>query len=505
MDQKAKTIFSEVFDFLIVGTGMGGGPIGLRLAQAGFSVLFIEKGRAQNLDTSLKGKYAELFFQKDSSSNEKIEILKNAGRFFGDILDQTRSIKGNSIFPFMGSGVGGSSALFGMVLERFKSIDFEGWPISLSELVPYYEQAEALFQVKKMIQFRHPGHQVLSGHLSNIGLHPYTLPLANKDVENCNQCQSYLCQKNCKNDSYQVCIRPAVTQWNAKIVTNCKVEKIIYSKEKATGVIATYHGELIEVKGKNIIISAGALESPRILQNSISSEFPRGIGNNFDLVGRYLMRHFVDLFSLKIDSDSQNPYVKELGVNDFYFYQNMKLGVVQSFERLPPNQVILEKMKFPCKSLFLPLIRFVLDLLRTQRLVLCSLIEDKPQFENRVWCKDNKICISYKISKEDAIKIKWFRKKLLKTFQPFRPILLKSAEKNEMLAHACGTCRMGTDPTKSIVNRDNQVHGIENLYVVDSSFFPTSGGTNPALTIASNSLRVADRIITFMKKDVKNV
>ena len=400
--------------------------------------------------------------------------------------------------------MGGSSALYGMVLERFKSVDFEDWPISLSDLTPYYEKAEALFQVKKMTKFRHPGHLLLSEHLSQSGLHPYVLPLANRDIESCHQCQSYLCQKSCKNDSYQVCIKPAVKQWKAKIITNCKVEKIVCTSGKASGVIASHQNELTEFNAKNIIISAGALESPKILQNSISAEYPRGIGNHFDLVGRYLMRHYVDLYSLKIDSDPNNSYVKEFGVNDFYYYKNMKLGVVQSFERLPPNQVILEKMKFPCKSLLLPILQLVLNLLRAQRLVLCSLIEDKPHYENRVWSKDDKICISYHISKDDSEKIHWFRKELLNKFRPFRPILLKSAEKNEMLAHACGTCRMGNDPTKSVVNSDNQVHGFENLYIVDSSFFPTSGGTNPALTIASNSLRVADKIILSLKKEAKD-
>ena len=74
-------------------------------------------------------------------------------------------------------------------------------------------------------------------------------------------------------------------------------------------------------------------------------------------------------------------------------------------------------------------------------------------------------------------------------------MVIKQAENNERIAHACGTCRFGTDPRMSVLDADNRAHGLPNLYVVDSSFFPTSAGTNPALTIAANALRVADRIL----------
>jgi choline dehydrogenase-like flavoprotein len=87
------------------------------------------------------------------------------------------------------------------------------------------------------------------------------------------------------------------------------------------------------------------------------------------------------------------------------------------------------------------------------------------------------------------------RAKLKQLFKDYKVLFIKSAEKNEMLAHVCGTCKMGVDPKTSVVDTNNRLHGFENVYVLDSSFFPTSGGTNPALTIAANSLRVAEFII----------
>jgi choline dehydrogenase-like flavoprotein len=79
--------------------------------------------------------------------------------------------------------------------------------------------------------------------------------------------------------------------------------------------------------------------------------------------------------------------------------------------------------------------------------------------------------------------------------KPYRHLLLKQGENNRRLAHVCGTCRFGLDPRDSVLDRDNKAHGIDNLYVVDASFFPSSGGTNPALTIAANALRVAEHLI----------
>ena len=69
-----------------------------------------------------------------------------------------------------------------------------------------------------------------------------------------------------------------------------------------------------------------------------------------------------------------------------------------------------------------------------------------------------------------------------------------AVQANERLAHVCGTCRFGHDPRDSVLDRNNKAHGLDNLYVLDTSFFPSSSGTNPALTVAANALRVADRL-----------
>ncbi len=476
----------ETWDYIIVGTGMGGGPVGLKLAQAGFSVLFLEKGLSPFADSALKGQFAEQF----SVSVDSKEVLQKAGRFSGEVLDCTKP-KTKKLSPFIGSGVGGSSALYGAVLERFKPSDFQTWPLSYVDFANYYDQAERLFRVRKPAAFRHPENQILSEQLARKGLHPYHLPIANEDKTECVGCQSYLCAKGCKNDSGRICIATAVEKHGASLITECTIEKIEVQGLRAVGVKAKFQDLTVTLHARNIILAAGALMTPIILQNT-------HIGNESGLLGRNLMRHYVDLYALKIKSDDPKIPAKELGFNDYYTEQNQTLGTVQSFGRLPPVSVILAQMQRDIGRIFAlvkPFMKFILSKVTANRLVMTSIIEDSPRFENRVWSEEGKVCISYTISPDDRKKIESMRLKMKSLFKKYNVLTIKAAEKNEMLAHVCGTCKMGPDAKTSVVDLENRLHGFENIYIADSSFFPTSGGTNPALTIAANSLRMADLLI----------
>lgn len=485
---------NKKWDYVIIGTGMGAGPIGLKLVQAGFSVLFLEKGIAAG--ASSKGQFAELLPTK--SKVDAAEQLKNAGRWSESITDRTHSSE-KKLIPFMGSGVGGSSALYGAVLERFKPSDFKTWPVSYQAFVDYYEKAEKLFRVRQPAEFRHPENRILNRDLIARGMHPYHLPLANEDKAECSGCQSFLCAKGCKNDSRRICIDEAVQKYGATVMTNCTVERVAVAGRRAVSVKAKQGDDVMFIEARNIILAAGALMTPVILQNS-------QIESPSNLIGRNLMRHYVDLYALRIEVDDEKLSTKELGFNDYYSDEGVNLGTVQSFGRLPPVGVLIAQMQKDILtsfgvvvgslfSLVKPLMKFVLKKVTARRLVMTSIIEDSPQFENRVWSEDGKLCISYRISPADLERIELMRSKLKALFKSYKVLFIKAAEKNEMLAHVCGTCKMGLDPETSVVDTENRLHGYENIYVVDSSFFPTSGGTNPALTIAANSLRVADLLI----------
>jgi len=467
------------WDVIVVGTGMGGGPVGLKLAQAGLSVLFLEKG----LQPTLKGKFAEEF-TGDSNNN-----LKKAGRLAEPIFDCT-NINRKKIWPFIGSGVGGSSALYGMVLERFQEKDFSKWPITYQQIETYYDQAEKLFGVFRADTFSHPNNKELSVYFQTQGIGTYRLPLAHRVNLSCGQCQSFQCDQNCKNHSGNICIEEAVRKYKATLYTNCDVRKILRSTDKeVTGVRALMDDQELEFHANSVILAAGALNTPLLLADS-------GLGNESGLLGRNLMRHYVDLYAIKIDNHPEVNMTKELGIKISPEF------TLQSFGRLPPAQVIASQFirDIPVLKFIKLLLKPVLHFVTRKRLVLATIIEDEPKYENRVWKENGSICISYKIDEKGNQKIAASRKQVSHFIKKFGLLLIRSAEKNEMLAHVCGTAKMGVDPKTSVVGQDNKIHGFKNLYILDASFFPTSGGINPGLTIAANSLRVADNILKNIGK-----
>ena len=126
---------------------------------------------------------------------------------------------------------------------------------------------------------------------------------------------------------------------------------------------------------------------------------------------------------------------------------------------------------------------------------MAAFLEDLPYADNRVTLDaDGQVQINYEIKSYDQARIAVYRDMIAQRLSPHRFRLLKTAEKNAVLGHMCGTCRFGDDPATSVLVRDNRTHELDNLYVVDSSFLPTSSGTNPSLTIAANALRVGQVI-----------
>ena len=266
------------WDVIVVGTGMGGATIGYALAKAGKSVLFCEKGKSARSSSSLKGGYAEGYLGVSPSMDaSQHAILKNAGREWEEVEDRTKP-RVKTHIPFIGAGTGGSTALYGMALERFFPEDFtpkachpgavdstlpDTWPISYHELLPYYEEAERLYRVRgspdalRGVDFHPPyldpppfsaGAQTLSRFLQEQGCHPYRLPMACEFVPDCNSCQGYLCPRECKNDSGRICLEPALSKYGAKLIDECEVVRLEATHDKVTGVVCRNHGQTVTLR-----------------------------------------------------------------------------------------------------------------------------------------------------------------------------------------------------------------------------------------------------------------
>ncbi|MCG5512183.1 GMC oxidoreductase [Ectothiorhodospira shaposhnikovii] len=525
-------LINAQWDAIVVGTGMGGATIGHALARMGWRILFCEKGASKKRE-SLRGQYAESWLGRPAvPAPRHAKTLRAAGRFYHEIEDVSDA-DARRFIPFIGAGAGGSSALYGMALERFFPEDFlpgryhpldrvparsSQWPFSYESFEPYYVRAEKLYRV----QFGPGGGEdagslpnmstqsrALYEHFSSQGLTPYRLPQGCRFVDGCVGCQGFLCAKDCKHEPDNICLEPALNQEGAALLENFEVQSIEMEEGRATGVVGRLGDRRITIRGGVVILAGGALATPALLLNSRSVVWPNGVGNHFDQVGRYLMRHLIDLYAVFPRVGPAEGNAKELAFNDFYCVDQQKLGTVQSFGSMPPGFVLADQMLHDLQlgtkktmpviliRVMRPLMEKIFGRLFARAHVLASIMEDTPHSENRVMIHDDDpevIRIKYHVSTYDEERLALFRSKIKSVLRPLRYLHIQQAHNNERIAHVCGTCRAGTDPAKSVVDEWSRVHGTCNLYVVDASWFPSSGGTNPALTIAANALRVADHL-----------
>ncbi|BBY96209.1 dehydrogenase [Mycobacterium gallinarum] len=525
------------WDVIVVGTGMGGGTLGYSLARSGRKVLFVEKGRSTLPDApdTIRSSWPEVAEPRAGRSVETYyAALARAGRS----TDQIEDISGRRtkmFVPFLGSGTGGSSSLYGMVCERFFERDFtprqdfrdpgastvpEAWPITYDEMRPWYTAAEELMGVRgqrdplrpEMADVHLPAappfstdNQPLVDYLTGRGLHPYHLPMACDYTDECATCQGYLCKKSCKNDAGRNCVLPAITEYGANLLAQCRAVRLEADGSEVRQVICEDRSGTVCLKAKVVVLAAGALATPVLLLNSRSGDWPGGLANRSDWVGRNLMRHLMDMIEIWPESDSKiTAQNKEIGLNDFYFWEGQKYGTVQSAGSAEgPMELMTNRPGLQAKALRLvgPAARRVYERFFSGGLVLASILEDLPYLDNRVLLSGEstsngrqRLRIQYRIHDNESARRATFLRQLKDLFKPFRTLVLPVAKSNTTVGHVSGTCRFGTDPKSSVLDPQNKAHGVDNLYVVDSSFFPSSSGLNPSLTVAANALRVAAHV-----------
>ena len=345
----------------------------------------------------------------------------------GRTTDEIEDISGRCskrFVPFIGSGTGGSSALYGMVCERFFVRDFtprenfrdpgdstvpEAWPITYDQMRPGTprprscwgfaaspipcdpEAAEVGLPPAPPFS---PDNQPLVDYLAGRGLHPYHLPMACDYTEGCATCQAYLCEKSCKNDAGRNGVLPAITQHGAQLLDECRVLRLEADRTQVRQVICQHRSGMLALKAKVVVLAAGALATPLLLLNSRSGEWPRGLANGSDWVGRNLMRHLLDWIAVwpqrgcKITAEN-----KEIGLNDFYFWEGQKYGTVQSagaMASLASMEMLTNHPGWPAKALRLmsPAVRPIYDRFFNGGLVLTAMMEDLPYLDNRVLPSD---------------------------------------------------------------------------------------------------------------------
>jgi choline dehydrogenase-like flavoprotein len=517
------------YDVIIIGTGAGGGTLAYKLAPSGKRVLLIERGgyvprendnwnpRAVNVETKYNTK--ENWHDKD----------------------------GGELHPHTNYYVGGNTKFYGAALFRLRREDFgvinhhggvsPAWPVTYDELEPYYSQAETLYHVHghrgedpteppcdnpyPYPAISHePRIQHLADDFARLGLRPFHTPLGVMlDEKNpltsrcirCNTCDGFACLLYAKADSQVCAVDPAAAHTNLTLLTDALVKRLETSPSgrEVSKVIVERHGERLEFSADVVVISCGAINSAALLLRSASERHPRGLANSSDVVGRHYMGHVNSVLMALSKCPNPTIFQKTLSINDFYFGSSewpYPMGHISFVGKLDG-----ETLKAGAPAIAPG---WTLDLMSRHSLDFWLTSEDLPDPNNRVSLDSNGgIVLSYQPNNEEGHKR--LTAKLKELMKQQTKCKIHGHECHEGLfarnlyvgqriplagvAHQVGTVRFGEDPKTSALDRNCRAHDVDNLYVVDGSFFCSSGAVNPALTIMANALRVGDHLLERLR------
>ena len=446
------------------------------------------------------------------------------------------------MWPALGCGLGGSTSLYGAALGRMEPGDFHTrtmpngdsveWPFSYEELEPYYLRVESIMRVCGGVDSlnRTARYELLPppamsdsdrffhGAMTQSGLHPYRIHVSIDYVADCTECGGHICTRRCKGDARSRFIEPAVRSFGLQVRTQTEALRLAMEHGRVNGVwVRAAHGDGASddeqlLTARAVVLAAGALFTPMLLQKSTSPEYPRGAGNDAGLAGRYLMFHASDFLAIfpRGRHDRSGP-ARTLALRDFYEVEGRRLGEVQSTGISAGYWEILRFLRgklqrsplgrVPGLHHFMRVPAWIAAKVFSDATVFASIVEDYPYVENRVIADEaapSAMRIEYRMPEELRQRVLELRALMRARLRSLLVLSLNSdVELN--LGHPMGTCRAGDDPANSVVDAQCRVHGFDNLYVADASFMPTSGGVNPSLTVAANALRVAEAIATSLQ------
>jgi choline dehydrogenase-like flavoprotein len=516
------------YDVIIIGTGAGGGTLAYRLALSGKRILMLERGD-----------YVRREKQNWSSRAVNIE-----GRY--QAKDSWLDHKGVDLHPHTNYNVGGNTKFYGAALFRLRREDFgeikhhggisPAWPISYEDLEPYYGEAEALYAVhgqrgedptepNASKPFPHPAvsHeprlQQLSDDFKRAGLRPFHTPLGIMlDESNplkskcirCDTCDGYPCLMHAKSDAEVVAVEPALKYPNVSLVTGAYVSRLETNSTgtEVTQVHVLRNGEPEVYSADVVVVACGAINSAALLLRSANDTHPDGLANRSGVVGRHYMGHVNSVVMAISRCPNSTIFQKTLSVNDFYFGSNewqYPMGHISFVGKLD-----IDGLRAGAPAIAPG---WSLELMAKHSLDFWLTSEDLPDPNNRVTLDRNgKIVLQYKPNNEEGHKR--LRAKLQELMKSTtcavhgsdchtgifdRNLYVGQRIPLAGVAHQNGTIRFGHDSGSSALDVNCKAHDLDNLYVVDGSFFPSSGAVNPALTIAANALRVGDHLLERMQ------
>ena len=514
----------ECYDVAIIGTGAGGGTLAWALAPTGKKILLLERGE----------------YVPREPDNWSTRAVNLEGKY--QTKETWRDRDGEPLHPHTNYGVGGNTKFYGAALFRLRREDFgelkhwggvsPAWPIGYDEMEPYYTRAERLYHVHGQrgvdpcdppasAPYPHPpvSHepriQQLADDFARQGLSPFPVPLGIMLNEarphasaciRCGTCDGHPCLVRAKSDAQVICVDPALERPNVRLVTGARVTRLETSASgrEVTRILVERGGVEEAYAADVVVVSTGAINSAALLLRSASDRHPHGLANGSGVVGRHYMGHVNSVLMALSKCPNPTVFQKTLALNDFYFGApewDFPMGHISFVGKLDG-----ETLKAGAPRLAPG---FTLDLMARHSLDFWLTSEDLPDPDNRVTLDRNgDIVLSYRPNNDEGHRRLIARLERLMQAQAkcmvhghdchqglfARNLFLGQRIPLAGVAHQNGTIRFGHDPRASALDVNCRAHEVDNLYVVDASFFPSSAAVNPALTIMANALRVGDRL-----------
>jgi choline dehydrogenase-like flavoprotein len=511
---------TENYDVIIIGSGAGGGTLAHALAGSGRSILLLERGN---------------FLPRETDNWDPGPVFVD-GKYIS--TDTWYGGDGTPFQPQVHYFVGGATKMYGAALYRLRPADFgeikhvdgisPAWPLGYDDFEPWYSRAEHLYQVHGNggedpteghrsepypwpAVSHEPRIQQISDDLEKGGYHPFHAPCGilldeaerpRSHCIRCTWCDGYPCMVHAKADAEVIAVRPLLDRPNVTLLTGAEVTKLETDPagRTVTGVVVSRDGEREVYTAGIVAVCAGAANSAKILLNSASGAHPHGLANGSDQVGRNYMFHNCKAVVALCAEPNDTVFQKTLGINDFYFPTrdyDYPMGNIQMIGKSNAEAMRGEKPKVTKLSpewTLADVAKHAVDFWLTT--------EDLPKPDNRVTTDaDGHVHLAYQMTNDDeAFRLYGELRKILNhTGMAEHHVLHKNFYMDMDIpvagcAHQAGTCRFGTDPAASVLDVNCKAHELDNLYVVDTSFFPSIGAVNPALTAIANALRVGEHL-----------
>lgn len=487
----------------IVGSGFGGAFSAYALTRAGIDTLLIERGSWPKRDDD-DWNSRQILIDSRYRSPSALRVTQYDGAAKDVAINQV---------------VGGNSVFYGGAALRLRPNDMQSWPLSYQQMEPFYQRAEELLEVhgrRGEDPFEPPANAALPyapppytapaqrifDAAEKLGYRPFHLPVAvnyhnpkRSQCISCFTCDGFPCKLEAKNDA----VTTALAQANSaklRILTDTIATRLEIDPDgrvTALACLADAGQTPLRIEAETFIVAGGALQSPALLLRSGLQTRDRS-----DTLGRYLMRHCNAIVGYVFWRKTNPELVNHKQICISHFYEDQReqhacaVGVIQDM-CMPPADAV--------KHLAPRGVRTMAYLLSRRIQSLLCIAEDIPQAENRIALAEarddvglERIEITHNYHPSDIERRDYLVKRA-------RRVLRRAGGKIgqvrliDSFSHAVGTVRFGHRDDQAVLDTDCRAFATKNLYVVDGSFMPTSGGVNPSLTIAANALRVADRLI----------